>query len=48
METENERVPTGKWHPILETRKREIGFRLVAGLNFVSNLTVYIDKYKNQ
>ena len=39
METENDRVPTGKWHPILETRKREVGFRLVMNFNLVSRST---------
>ncbi len=27
MEVENDRVPEGKWHPLLETRQRELGYR---------------------
>ena len=29
MEVENDRVPAGKWHPLLETRQRELGYRWV-------------------
>ena len=37
MEMENDRVPSGKWHPILETRKREMGFRSVEDVYFISD-----------